>query len=267
MTAISKISEQNQSALAERLITAGDLASLTGAERIQYYLAMCDRCGLDPLSRPFDYIETSENGKKKVALYANQIAAAQLRRKHQISLKIVDRRSEEGLYMVTCQASTPGGRTIESIGVVPIVDYEGKQLKPLARANAIKKAETQAYRRATIAICGLDFSGMDDEESIVKSEYFDPPMDAIEINTPVQPTRQIEVVKDISFDRSAAYKSIKTELDRLGWSSEECQSKCAEKYGVESAKDLTDTELIRFLDFLKAQKAIAAIEPAIPGLD
>lgn len=191
----------DRSALAERLVTAGDLASLTAVERVQYYLTMCDRCGLDPLSRPFDYIKTFENGKEKIALYPNQIAAAQLRRMHKVSMRVIDRRSDEGLYMVTCEASTPDGRKIESMGVVPIVDKDGKSYSPTARANAIKKSETQAYRRATIAICGLDFSGVDEDGgTVMQSEYCDPPIDAVDLSMKPQQTlnevRQVEVVED-----------------------------------------------------------------------
>lgn len=249
------VTNEQASALAERIVTAGDLAALAPVERVQYYMAMCDRCGLDPLSRPFDYIETTENGKKKVALYPNQIAAAQLRRKHQISLKIVDRRSEEGLYMVTCQASTPNGRTIESIGVVPMVDYEGKQFKPLQRANMIKKAETQAYRRATIAICGLDFSGVDEDEGTVrKSEFFDPPLDVVDLSAEIHPVRMIEPVGDISFDRAAAYEKISQEMARLEWTRTEMKAKAIEMFNCKSVQDMADAELSKFIEFLGNQK-------------
>lgn len=273
MTALTKVQSDianiDRSALAERLVTAGDLVSLTAVERVQYYMAMCDRCGLDPLSRPFDYIKTFEKTwdgsreitNEKLALYPNQIAAAQLRRIHRVSIKVVDRRSEEGLYMVTCQASTPDGRTIESMGVVPMVTKDGKPLAPSGRANAIKKAETQAYRRATIAICGLDFSGVDEDGGeVMKAEYFDPPLDAIDLSTQPQKAQpeRVEIV-DISFDRNAALQEISAEIERLKWSNTKAKNASASMFnGKKSSQDLTDEELSRFIDFLSNQ------EPEVP---
>lgn len=266
----SDIANIDRSALAERLVTAGDLVSLTAVERVQYYLTMCDRCGLDPLSRPFDYIKTFENGKEKIALYPNQIAAAQLRRMHKVSMRVIDRRSEDGLYMVTCEASTPDGRKIESMGVVPMVDKDGKAYSPTARANAIKKSETQAYRRATIAICGLDFSSVDEDGgTVMQSEFYDPPIDAVDLSTAPQRTlnevKQVEVVQDAAESKyltnaegEALWKMAKATGHTAATAKE-----VLSKFGVTSFKAIP---IARSKEIQDALTAKIAREP-VPSLD
>lgn len=132
----------------EAVLVKGDLQSLKPAERIAYYQAVCESVGLNPLTQPFAYITL--NGK--LTLYAKRDATDQLRLIHSISIKIAAREVVEGCYVVTAQASTPAGRTDESIGAVPIEGLKGE-----ARSNAIMKSETKAKRRVTLGICGLAF--------------------------------------------------------------------------------------------------------------
>ena len=40
----------------ERVMIAGDLAKLTPDERVGYYRSVCDSVGLNPLTRPLEYI-------------------------------------------------------------------------------------------------------------------------------------------------------------------------------------------------------------------
>ena len=42
-------------------ISKGDLSSLTPQQRSDYYLQVCQSCGLNPLTKPFDYLTL--NGK------------------------------------------------------------------------------------------------------------------------------------------------------------------------------------------------------------
>jgi hypothetical protein len=64
---------------------------------------------------------------------------------------------------VTALASTPDGRTTESIGAVSIGNMKGDSL-----CNAMMKAETKAKRRATLDLLGL---GMLDESEIPPGPY------------------------------------------------------------------------------------------------
>lgn len=135
----------------EKVVMEGNLESLSPDERLHYYEKLCASLGLNPLTRPFDYIRL--NGK--LSLYAKKDATEQLRKLQNISIRIVDRQLVEDLYIVTARAENGQGRFDESVGAVNISGLKGEM-----KANAIMKAETKAKRRVTLSISGL---GMLDE--------------------------------------------------------------------------------------------------------
>lgn len=138
----------------EELLIEGNLGKLNPEQRVQYYKMVCESVGLNPLTRPFDYITL--NGK--LTLYANKDCTAQLRALKSISVTITGREVVEECYVVTSCAKMPDGRTDESIGAVAIGTLKGE-----ARCNAMMKAETKSKRRVTLSISGL---GMLDESEI-----------------------------------------------------------------------------------------------------
>ena len=151
------------------VITTGDLAALAPEQRVAYYNRVCQSLGLNPLTKPFDYIKL--NGK--LTLYAKRDATDQLRRQYGVSVAIVNRERADSVFSVTAHATLPDGRADESIGAVPIVYPEtvqewqgnqrinrphpkaGQQLTGEDLANAYMKAETKAKRRVTLSIIGL----------------------------------------------------------------------------------------------------------------
>jgi hypothetical protein len=135
----------------EAVIAKGDLGKLSPEERTRYYGEVCRSVGLNPLTKPFEYITL--NGK--LTLYARKDATDQLRSLRGVSVTIASREQVGDVYVVTARATTPDGRTDESIGAVAISSLKGDAL-----ANALMKAETKAKRRVTLSICGL---GMLDE--------------------------------------------------------------------------------------------------------
>lgn len=145
----------------ELALVQGNLAGLTPEQRVNYYRMTCESLGLNPLTRPFDYI--SLNGK--LTLYAKKDAADQLRSLRKVSIQIVARESIEGVYMVTARATMPDGRTDESIGAGALPK------DPAERANAIMRAETKAKRRVTLSICGLGMLDETELDTIPRSAY------------------------------------------------------------------------------------------------
>ena len=135
----------------EDLMLKGDLGRLTPAQRVQYYAATCERVGLDPIAKPFDYLTL----KGKTVLYANKGCAEQLRQRHQVSLKIEHTEVVNDIYAVTVIAYAPDGRTDTDMGTVFVGRLSGSDL-----ANAMLKAVTKAKRRVTPSLLGL---GMLDE--------------------------------------------------------------------------------------------------------
>lgn len=156
MTNIRRI-EQNSDTLSvdglEQVLLDGNLAKLSSEQRIQYYQRVCSSVGLNPLTQPFEYLTL----QGKMVLYARRAATDQLRKIHNVSIRITSREHTNGVYVVTAQASTADGRCDESIGATALEGLKGENL-----VNAMLKAETKAKRRVTLAICGL--SMLDESE-------------------------------------------------------------------------------------------------------
>lgn len=140
----------------ERVVAQGDLSKLTSEERVSYYTQVCESVGLNPLTRPFEFITL--NGK--LTLYARKDATDQLRRQHGVSIDKPDIRFEDDWIVVTVAARDGGGRTDSDIGVVNRKDMRGDF------GNALMKAVTKAKRRVTLSICGLGFLDETEVETI-----------------------------------------------------------------------------------------------------
>lgn len=146
----------------ERVLVAGDLAKLTPGERNVYYTAVCRSLGLNPLTRPFEYIVL--NGK--LTLYARKDATDQIRSNVGISITRLERETTaEGTYDVTAYGRARDGREDGSIGSVPIAGLKGEAL-----SNAKMKAETKAKRRLTLSLAGLGFTDETEISSIPSAE-------------------------------------------------------------------------------------------------
>jgi hypothetical protein len=138
----------------EQALVVGDLSGLDPEQRINYYLKVCSSLGLNPYTKPFDYLTL--NGR--LVLYARKDATDQLRKLHKVSITRLEREQLGELMVVTATAAASDGRTDSAIGAVPIQGLKGEQL-----ANALMRAETKAKRRVTLSLCGL---GMTDESEV-----------------------------------------------------------------------------------------------------
>jgi hypothetical protein len=146
----------------EKVLIQGDLAPLTPQERIDYYKRVCNSLGLNPLTRPFDYILFRENdGPAKLSLYANKSCSEQLRKIHGVSVVPPFRRSKlDDIITVEVDVRDRTGRTDTASGSVPTFKFkDGKRIELTGKdlCNADMKCETKAKRRATLSICGLAF--------------------------------------------------------------------------------------------------------------
>jgi len=137
----------NPDASSMELALAGDLSKLTQPERLKFYGAVCEFTGLNPLTKPFDWLTF----QGKLVLYPNKGCAEQLRKIHGVSLTITARSLEHGCMVVHCRAVDKHGRTDEAIGAVAF----NENVKGEAAAIALMKSETKAKRRVTLSICGL----------------------------------------------------------------------------------------------------------------
>ena len=199
MTVPMKQTVQND--IMESVLLKGDLAKLTPDERVRYYGEVCRSLGLNPLTKPFEFITL--NGK--LQLYALRACADQLRKVNGVTLEIVSQEVAHDILTVHVRARLPDGRADEDMGAVPFPDT----LKGEARANATLKAVTKAKRRATLSICGLGWLDETEVESIPGArrpvaspnamidhdakigEIIDPPrQSASAVTAPLSPTPQ-----------------------------------------------------------------------------
>ncbi len=164
--AVAETRAENVAAVVESVVIQGDLAKLQPAERVSYYRSVCESLGLNPLTKPFEYLMLNN----RLTLYARKDATDQLRASRGISVEISAREflQDAGLCVVTAKAAGKDGRTDESVGAVSVkaagkdgrtdesvgaVSVKGLQGENLA--NALMKAETKAKRRVTLSVAGL----------------------------------------------------------------------------------------------------------------
>ncbi len=155
----------------EDVLMRGDLSSLTQDQRLEYYNRVCQSLGLNPLTRPFDYLIL--NGK--LTLYARRDAADQLRKINGISVEIVSQDFANGLLAVHVRAKDKDGRSDEDVGVVALPETARGEIA----ANLHMKAVTKAKRRVTLSLSGLGF--------LDETEVADIPPEAKKIHAP-EPT-------------------------------------------------------------------------------
>lgn len=141
----------------ERVVIDNDLKVLAPRERWDYYRWRCESIGLDPMARPFQYIVF----QGKLTLYADKGCAEQLRAVNKVSVRPLPAQVVEGIYCQYVEAKTPDGRSATDMGAVPIAGIKGEEL-----AKAMKKAMTQANRRATLALVGLGSQDLEDVEGV-----------------------------------------------------------------------------------------------------
>lgn len=151
------ITHVNRAGAIEAALVEGDLSKLSTEDRITYYSRMCESVGLNPTTKPFEYLKL--NGK--LVLYARKDCTDQLRSLRNVSIAIVARENVGDVYVVTARATMPDGRADESTGAVACAGLRGEAL-----ANALMKAETKAKRRVTLSVCGLGILDESEVDSI-----------------------------------------------------------------------------------------------------
>ncbi len=163
----------------EQIVVDGNLESLNSDQRIQYYRSMCKTFNLDPLTKPFEYIELN----KKLVLYVTKNACDQLRRTHNISITKLVKYTEGDTYFVEAHAQDNTGRVdVSTAGILLVTEEKyyydrvtkerkvsqrgGDPLSGTDLINAKLKCETKAKRRVTLSMGGLGLPDDDDVEKM-----------------------------------------------------------------------------------------------------
>lgn len=208
-TAIQPTAPTDPWAIMERVIAAGDLAKLTAQERVLYYRQVCESVGLNPLTRPFEYITL--NGK--LTLYARKDATDQLRKLGGVSIFRMEEATLEGVHTCRAYARVPDGREDTALGAVSVEGLRGEAL-----ANALMKAETKAKRRVTLSICGLGFLDETEVETVPSARPVVVNTASGEILDAAAPSGQDQAFEDLESEPvvSEQLAAIRAELARQG---------------------------------------------------
>ena len=168
VTATPANSNGNSAAISsiEEVLIGGDLSKLSAVDRLNYYQRVCESLGLNPLTKPFDYIKLSG----RMTLYANKDCANQLRSLHKVSISKCDTEIKDSIFIVTVTATTKDGRSDCDIGCISIKNLSGEAL-----GNAMMKCVTKAKRRVTLSICGLGWLDQSEIESIPEAKLIEAP--------------------------------------------------------------------------------------------
>ena len=222
MTALATVPTQNLSAV-ETALVKGDLSKLNESDRLNYYQSLCKSLGLNPLSKPFEYITLNN----KLTLYARKDATDQLRKLNGVSIEKPDIQQIDNLIIVTVSATDKTGRADSDIGVVNKADMRGDL------ANCLMKAVTKAKRRVTLSICGLGMLDETEVETITDAKPF--------VEKPQLPkAEEPQVIKDLW----ATCKALNESGDQIQWTKKETLAYANTLFGSEyqSILDLKDEE-------------------------
>ena len=201
---VTAIEQTSDAQLMENVLVGGDLSKLNPAQRVTYYHKVCESMGLNPLTKPFDYIQL--NGK--LTLYAKKDATDQLRKIHKISITDVNIVETEKQFIVKVKGQDSEGRLDVEVGVVNKSDMRGDT------ANAQMKAVTKAKRRLTLSLCGLGWLDETEVQTIpdARPVIVDESGDIVEtenVNQDIgQPEISIEIVDPMG-DKAVSYAAKK----------------------------------------------------------
>jgi hypothetical protein len=220
------------------------LKTLSPGERVAYYNRVCDAIGLLPTTRPFGYIVL--NGK--LTLYALRGCTDQLRKLHQVSIRIDSITAADGVITAQVSGTDKTGRTDTEIGVVPIGKAQGEEL-----ANARMKALTKAKRRLTLSLCGLGMLDESEVSSIPGAQQFPPlAIESKQIEIP-EPNND-PITPPILRQLQATIKSVADKLPP-NWREETLA-----KFQVKSSKDLTNRQAMIIINEINSYKGECDVE-------
>lgn len=186
-------------AIVEKVITGGDLGQLTPQQRVRYYIETCESLGLEWRTRPFDVV--SLRGSNAKTLYPNKGCAEQLGRLHHVSTESVKTETLNGVLIETMRACLPNGRCVTKKGAVTVEGLKGDNF-----ANAVMKAETKAFRRAVLALVGLNMADESELDTMPVSGRYTMDVESGEFNSAPQdngtPLRPAPVVAEVVDSRT-----------------------------------------------------------------
>lgn len=233
-----------------RALAENNLAGLTEEQRIGYLRQICLDMGLNPLTMPISFYATKDRaGRVTLKPYVRKDGTEQFRKLYSVSIQITDRHlGPDDVYTVTARATLPSGRHDEDTGAVSL-----KGLDPDSRANAVKKAITQAKRRVTLSIIGLGFLDESEIEDVAGAvtvqaptpaqQQLPPPAPAANGQAPARSTK-LAMTSDQMAEISGLVDGMKLPADKFAM-------RLREKYGVADWHQLNAEQAVDLIHALK----------------
>jgi len=159
--------ESARSAL-DHYLGTGDLGGLPSAQRAALYLEVCRSLGINPRTRPLDWIEfyDPETKGKKLVLYPNKTCTDQLAYLHKIRVRLVEEKTVGTLFKVVVEGTMPDGRQETNVAYLDLTDAQGQPLRGQRYGNALMKCHTKAKRRLVLGMVGMSIP---DDDSLPKA--------------------------------------------------------------------------------------------------
>ena len=126
----------------EELLATGNIGQFSPSEKVAYINKICDMMGLNPLTRPFEYV----NFQGKTVLYARKDCTDQLRKIHGVSIKVTSQLILDGLLTITVEATDKTGRTDSDIGALSIAGLKGDALAMRSQCGQSLRQRHQAFQ-------------------------------------------------------------------------------------------------------------------------
>jgi len=223
----------------EAALVRGDLSGLSVPERMAYVAKLCESLGLNPLTAPFRYLTLGG----RLVLYATKDCTEQLRKIHNITLKVVEQKLYDDLLVVHVRATMKSGKVVredEDFGAVSLAGLKGE-----ARANGIMKAVTKAKRRATLSICGLGFLDETEAQDVAALETSGP-LERLAPQPPGAPDEPALLRRDIM-------NQIDALIEDLNISRAEFDGRLSDAFGHAEPARLSLEDLMKILRGLQAR--------------
>jgi len=252
MTQTTLEANESMAGVVETVVITGDLSKLEPSQRVSYYRSVCESLGLNPLTRPMEYLVLNN----RLTLYARKDATDQLRASRGISVEITGREflGDAGLYVVTARAVAKDGRSDESVGAVSVKGLGGENL-----ANALMKAETKAKRRVTLSVAGLGWLDETEVASVNDARAVNVDLETGEVVEPRRPVAGPVADRDGRVNWSAFWGEAK----RLGFDAKAVHALAGTKSLAHLEPDVIDELLAVMRD--RAEQAAAGMLPLEVG--
>lgn len=230
---VQKAGVENYDPAAVEAALVGDLSKLSPQQCVNLIMGLCRKTGLDPLTKPFEFIVTWDARKKaeRKILYATKNASEQLSRIHNLVVAIVEKEivttpCGEQILTLRSTCKSPDGRQSENVAAVSLStvvknsDGTVALVIPLTGREysvAYMRAHTMAMRRVVLTHTGIsvpDETEIDNIEGARKVETPLPPQATQATPTVTEAEAEIQDAEEVV--ENPALTTVEADAKRFG---------------------------------------------------